>query len=115
MFQITPAGVETVLHSFAGGSDGSEPYAGLIEGSDGNFYGTTELGGLHNLGTGQNRGTVFRITPAGRETVLYSFAGGSDGSEPYAGLIEGSDGNFYGTTSIGGANNAGTVFKLVLH
>jgi uncharacterized repeat protein (TIGR03803 family) len=115
VFQITPAGVETVLHSFAGGSDGSEPYAGLIEGSDGNFYGTTELGGLHNLGTGQNRGTVFRITPAGRETVLYSFAGGSDGSEPYAGLIEGSDGNFYGTTSIGGANNAGTVFKLVLH
>jgi uncharacterized repeat protein (TIGR03803 family) len=114
VFRITPDGVESVLHSFGSGSgvDGVNPYAGLIEGSDGNFYGTTKLGGMHNLGTGQNRGTVFRITPAGVETVLYSFAGGSDGSQPLAGLIEGSDGNFYGTTSAGGANNSGTVFRI---
>jgi uncharacterized repeat protein (TIGR03803 family) len=112
VFRITPAGVETVLYSFAGGSDGIGPRAGLIEGSDGNFYGTTELGGLHNLGTGRNRGAVFRITPDGMETVLYSFAGGTDGSEPLAGLVEGSDGNLYGTTSAGGAHNGGTVFRI---
>jgi uncharacterized repeat protein (TIGR03803 family) len=108
VFKITPSGTETVLYSFAGGSsDGSLPAAGLIQGSDGNFYGTTEAGGAGTVGT------VFKITPSGTETVLYSFAGGSsDGSSPGAGLIQGSDGNFYGTTLLGGANEAGTVFKV---
>jgi uncharacterized repeat protein (TIGR03803 family) len=106
VFKITPAGLETVLHSFAGGSDGQRPTAGLVQGTDGNFYGTTYFGGA------DNEGTVFKITPAGVETVLYSFAGGSDGKYPDAGLVQGTDGNFYGTTGNGGAHSAGTVFKF---
>jgi uncharacterized repeat protein (TIGR03803 family) len=107
VFKITPSGTETVLHAFANsGSDGEIPYAGLIQGSDGNFYGTTYNGGAGGLGT------VFKVTPSGTETVLYSFAGGSDGEHPYAGVIQGSDGNFYGTTYQGGTSGFGTVFKL---
>jgi uncharacterized repeat protein (TIGR03803 family) len=107
IFKITPSGAETVLHSFVGGSDGATPYAGLIQGSDGNFYGTTWEGGANG------DGTVFKISSSGTETVLYSFAGGSnDGADPYAALIQGSDGNFYGTTGAGGTSNAGTVFKI---
>lgn len=105
-FRITPAGLETVLYSFAGGNDGCNPQSGLMQASDGNFYGTTVLGGA---GDG---GTVFKITPAGVETVLHSFSGGSDGSSPVAGVIQANDGNFYGTTWSGGANNEGTVFEL---
>jgi uncharacterized repeat protein (TIGR03803 family) len=107
VFRVTPAGVETVLYSFPGGADGQEPQAALIEGSDGNFYGTTLQGGTHG------DGSVFEVTPAGVGTVLYSFAGGSDGSEPYGALIQGTDGNFYGTTYNGGANSDGTIFKIV--
>src|SRR6202035_1752645 len=92
----------TTLYSFAG-SDGAQPYAGLVQGSDGNFYGTTSGGGV-NLG-----GTVFKITPSGTLTTLYNFAG-SDGALPYAGLVQGSDGNFYGTTVGGGQYEFGTVF-----
>ena len=107
VFKITPSGSETVLHTFAKtGTDGQIPYAGLIEGSDGNFYGTTYNGGAHGLGT------VFKVTPGGTETVVYSFAGGSDGEHPYADVIQGSDGNFYGTTYQGGTGGYGTVFKI---
>ena len=107
VFKITPSGTETVLHAFAkSGTDGQIPYAGLIQGSDGNLYGTTYFGGANGLGT------VFRVTLSGTETVLYSFAGGSDGEHPYAGVVQGSDGNFYGTTYQGGASNLGTVFKV---
>jgi uncharacterized repeat protein (TIGR03803 family) len=107
VFKITPSGTETVLHAFAkSGSDGQTPYAGLIQGSDGNLYGTTYFGGAGGLGT------VFKVTPGGTETVLYSFAGGSDGEHPYAGVIQGSDGNFYGTTYQGGTSGYGTVFRL---
>jgi len=108
VFVITPSGTESVLYSFAGGSsDGANPWAGLTQGSDGNFYGTTTAGGANG------EGTVFMITPSGAETVLYSFAGGSgDGAAPYGTLIQGSDGNFYGTTYSGGTSNLGTVFKI---
>jgi uncharacterized repeat protein (TIGR03803 family) len=107
VFKITAGGTETVLHTFAKtGTDGQIPYAGLIQGSDGNFYGTTYFGGSNGFGT------VFKVTPSGTETVLYSFAGGSDGEHPYAGVIQGSDGNFYGTTYQGGASGYGTVFKV---
>jgi uncharacterized repeat protein (TIGR03803 family) len=106
VFNITPAGVETVLYSFTGGSDGSEPQAALIQATDGNFYGTTSGGGA------SGHGTVFKITSAGVETVLHSFAGGTDGSNPAAALTQGSDGNFYGTTYSGGSSNLGTVFKI---
>jgi uncharacterized repeat protein (TIGR03803 family) len=107
VFKITPSGAKTVLHVFPkAGSDGEIPYAGVIQGSDGNFYGTTYFGGSSGFGT------VFKVTPSGTETVLYSFAGGSDGEHPYAGVIQGSDGNFYGTTYQGGASGYGTVFKI---
>jgi len=97
----------TTLHNFVGQpSDGREPYAGLVRGTDGNFYGTTEFGGANN------HGTVFKITPSGTLTILHSFTG-SDGQDPTGGLIQATDGNFYGTTSIGGSGGGGgTVFKI---
>ena len=95
----------TVLHSFAGGADGAVPDVSLIEGSDGNFYGTTMVGGSSNAGT------VFRMTPAGVVTVLHSF-GGIPGDGPFTALVEGSDGHFYGTTKGGGDFNAGTIFRM---
>lgn len=98
---------ESVLYSFAGGTaDGTGPTGSLIQGIDGNFYGVTQLGGANNLGT------VFSITPAGVETLLYSFAGGTDGNGPLDRLVQASDGNFYGITNTGGTSNLGTVFKI---
>ena len=106
VFQVTPNGTLTSLYSFAGGaSNGMFPFAGLVLGSDGNFYGTTMMGGTSNMGT------VFKITPTGTLTTLHSF-NGNDGSSPQSALTLGSDGNFYGTTSSGGANTFGTVFKI---
>lgn len=100
------ADTETVLHSFGGGTDGTNPQAGLITDSAGNFYGTTSGGGA---GSG---GTVFKITATGTETVLYSFAGSTDGREPQANLVMDSAGNLYGTTYYGGISDEGTVFKV---
>jgi uncharacterized repeat protein (TIGR03803 family) len=109
VFRISPSGTETNLHSFVGSPDGKFPYAGLVQGSDGNFYGTTEEGGTNNYGT------VFRISPSGTETNLHSFVGyPTDGRYPYGGLVQGSDGNFYGTTLSGGEGGNGTVFKLTV-
>jgi uncharacterized repeat protein (TIGR03803 family) len=127
VFKITLDGIYTVLYSFGStSSDGAVPVAGLIQGTDGNFYGTTSTGGANRCtnvpGMANNCGTVFRITPAGVETVLYSFgASVADGVQPEAPLLQGSDGNFYGTTVTGGANscsttgatnNCGTAFKM---
>ena len=110
IFEITPSGTETLLYAFAGGNDGGKPSSALIEGSDGNFYGTTTSAGA----VAPPYGTVFKVTPAGTETVLHSFAGQSagDGSDPSGSLLLGSDGNFYGTTQAGGSDNDGTVFKM---
>jgi uncharacterized repeat protein (TIGR03803 family) len=108
VFKISTNGTLTSLYSFTSGNDGAHPYAGLVQGSDGNFYGTTEYGGTKNGGYG----TVFKISPNGALTSLYSFTGGNDGAYPYAGLVQGSDGNFYGTTEYGGTDGAGTVFKI---
>jgi uncharacterized repeat protein (TIGR03803 family) len=100
-------GTETTLYAFGTYLDGSNPRAGLIMDSAGNFYGTTSSAGA--LG----HGTVFKMTPAGTETTLYSFAGGTaDGGTPYSGVIMDSAGNLYGSTLFGGANDDGTVFKL---
>jgi uncharacterized repeat protein (TIGR03803 family) len=113
VFKLTPSGTLTTLHSFcsqAGCSDGATPLAALVEGGDGNFYGTTYQGGNAN-----SAGTVFKISPAGSFTTLYTFcsrAGCSDGVNPWAQLTVGRDGNFYGTTELGGTNNWGTVFKI---
>jgi uncharacterized repeat protein (TIGR03803 family) len=106
VFRLTAAGVESTLHSFAGGTADGAVAASLIQGSDGNFYGVTAYGGA------ANDGTVFKVTAAGAETVLHSFAGGSDGALPQTPLTEGTDGNFYGTTPAGGADSMGTVFRI---
>jgi len=111
VFKITPTGTLTILHNFTG-PDGAFPYGVLVQGADGNFYGTTEQGGKigPNL---SDYGTVFKITPAGVLTTIYSFGTGAyDGINPYAGLIQVHNGNFYGTTSGGGAYNSGTIFQI---
>ncbi len=109
VIQLTPAGVETVLYNFSGSNgDGASPYAGLVQGTDGNFYGTTEGGGAYA------HGIVYQITPAGRLTILHSFSNGTDGSDPEGTLIQGKDGNFYGTTHGDGKVSGGTVYKLVV-
>lgn len=113
VFKITLAGVETVLYSFEGGYDGSFPVAGLIQATDGNFYGTTQGGGAPNF-QGNSCGTVFKITPSGTESVLYSFAGFLDGSGPVSGLIQATDGSLYGTTGGGGVYDCGTIFNVTL-
>jgi len=112
VFKITPKGKETVLHSFTiAGGDGGYPYGDLIMDAAANLYGTTGGGGVNY------DGTVFKMTPAGKETVLYSFGGGGDGNIPKAGLIMDGQGNLYGTTYYGGSDanggyGYGTVFKL---
>ena len=126
VFKMTPQGTLTTLHSFDG-TDGAYPDAGLVQASDGNFYGTTSFGGtnldcvffpvLGDIGCG----TVFKITPEGTLTTLHSFCAQTyctDGGLPFAGLVQGTDGNLYGTTEAGGIINCppsvpcGTVFKI---
>jgi uncharacterized repeat protein (TIGR03803 family)/T5SS/PEP-CTERM-associated repeat protein len=110
VYRFNSAGAPTKLHSFTNFvGEGAHPSAGLVQGSDGNFYGTTIKGGIANTGT------VFRITASGALTTLRSFTGGPDGAAPAAPLLQGLDGNFYGTTSSGGTNGAGTVFKLSVY
>jgi uncharacterized repeat protein (TIGR03803 family) len=113
VFRISPSGSYTSLYSFVGSpNDGAEPVGGLVQGSDGYFYGTTAEGGTNNGGT-YDGGTVFRISSSGTETTLYSFVGSpSDGAYPRATLVQGSDGYFYGTTLDGGADGFGTVFLV---
>ena len=108
VFRLTPDGAKMVLHSFAGGSDGINPYAGVIADRSGILYGTTYQGGAHG------DGTVFEIASDGSETVLYAFndQGGSDGADPYAGLVMDRCGNLYGTTTVGGAHGQGSVFRI---
>lgn len=110
VFRITPSGTLTTLHTITSGANGGTPYAGLVQGSDGSFYGTTYAS---NDSNGIGDGTVFRITPGGTLTTLYAFTSGPDGSTPKAALVQGSDGNFYGTTGESyGGNSFGTVFRI---
>ena len=109
VFRISPTGNYTNLYSFVGSpTDGRDPTAGLVQGSDGNFYGTTSGGGP------SGNGTVFRISPNGNYTNLYSFVGPpNDGANPIAGLVQGTDGNLYGTTAYGGPYTYnGAVFRI---
>ena len=109
VFKIDTQGIETVIHSFTGAPDGANPYAGLVIGSSGILYGTTENGGTSGCGT------LFKIDTTGVENVLHSFAGGpTDGADPKASLILDLDGNLYGTTLAGGSSGYGTVFELDL-
>ena len=112
VFKITPAGVFATLHTFCaqtGCTDGATPNVTLVEGRDGNLYGTTEQGGANNSGA------VFRITRAGAYTILHNFCsqpGCADGANPQAGLVLGSDLNFYGTTTASASHSRGTIFKV---
>jgi uncharacterized repeat protein (TIGR03803 family) len=118
VFKISANGVLTTLHAFTGGNDGTGPN-GLVQGSDGSFYGTTEYNFWGEWWRGRGNGTVFKISPTGAYASLYSFTvytNGStvDGANPSAALVQGSDGNFYGTTEYGGVSGAGTVFRLTI-
>jgi uncharacterized repeat protein (TIGR03803 family) len=106
VYRISPTGQETVLFTFPGVTDGLYPYDTLARDSQGNLYGTTYSGGV------AGDGAVFQVSPSGVETVLHSFAGGSDGATPYAGVALDSGGNLYGTTESGGAENSGIVYKV---
>ena len=123
VFRVSPRGTFTRLYEFCSQqdcADGYAPVAGLVQASDGNFYGTTTYGGsggYHNLA--DYAGTIFRITPSGTLTTLYSFCSQpncSDGDRPYGTLVQASDGNLYGTTQNGGSGagtyGAGTIFKI---
>ncbi|MGO9649285.1 MAG: choice-of-anchor tandem repeat GloVer-containing protein [Terriglobales bacterium] len=110
VFRMTPAGTLTTLHSF-NQSDGALPSSTLLQATDGSLYGSTYEGGASNVGT------IFKIDAAGVLTTLYTFCTNGDcldGSYPYGGVIQGLDGNLYGTTGAGGAYNEGTVFELSL-
>lgn len=106
VFQLSKDGVETVLYSFAGGSDGAFPFSSLLRDVNGDLYGTTTFGGT------SGQGTVFKLNTSGVETVVYSFTGGTDGGIPAAGLVSDNHGNLYGTASQGGAYGHGTVFEI---
>jgi len=109
VFEMTPSGDLTSIYTFCAlenCTDGAAPYGGLVQGENGNFYGTTSQGGTNG------DGTVFEITPAGKLATLHSFDA-VDGYFPEAGLVQGTDGNFYGTTPSGGANGvSGTLFEI---
>lgn len=103
--KVSPAGQVTILHSF-GFQDGNYPGGGLVFDSQGYLYGTTAAGGTYG------QGTVFRLSTLGEETILYSFSGGTDGINPFGGLVIDSKGNLYGTTNLGGTYGEGTVFEI---
>jgi uncharacterized repeat protein (TIGR03803 family) len=105
IYKITAAGKFSVLHTFAG-SDGGFPQSQLIQGTDGTFYGTTSGGGANG-----NLGTIFKITPTGKLTTLFSFDS-VRGTSPDASLIQGKDGNFYGSARFGGLYDHGVIFKM---
>ena len=119
VFKITTNGALTTLYAFADGSDGANPYAGVVLGNDGNVYGTAAYGGQYTAQdtNGFGYGTVFKIVPAGAVfSTVYAFTGDTNGYYPLGGLVQGSDGNFYGTTAeadnYGGFFGKGTVFQL---
>jgi len=108
VFKLSTKGEETVLLSFAGTPDAEDPYSGLTRDKAGNFYGTTLYGGAQG-----GFGTVFKLHPGGKETILHSFAGTPDGEDPRSVLVRDAAGNLYGTTQYGGTNGGfGTIFKL---
>jgi uncharacterized protein (TIGR03437 family) len=119
VFKVTPAGAETVLYSFSGnGSDGTSANS-VILASDGNLYGTTVYGGSGSceqktgaIVLSMGCGTIFKVVSGSSFETLYTFTGASDGAYPKTALVEGPDGNLYGTTSAQGPNGNGTVFKI---
>lgn len=121
VFKLSPTGQETVLYTFNGGTDGAMPQAGVIRDAHGNLYGTTARGGNPSCpwGNGTGCGTIFKIDPTGKETVLYRFTGGQDGAVPAAPLYRDRSGNLWGTTQFEGfagsqcfGPGCGTLFRL---
>ncbi len=112
VYKLTPSNgswTESILYSFTQGGDGQHPWGGVIFDQSGNLYGTTVYGGAYGTGT------IYKLTPSGSgwtESILYSFTGGTDGANPYAGLISDPAGNLYGATGTGGSGNGGTAFEL---
>ena len=109
VFVMAPSGKESVLHSFRNnGVDGYDPSSSLILDTEGNLYGVTQFGGAYN------KGVVYKVDPAGNETILYTFTGGLDGAYPVGALVRGSEGSLYGTASSGGLGSGccGLVFKI---
>lgn len=111
VFSVSSTGVESVVYAFKGGKDGIAPDAELIADKQGNLYGTTAYGGGKGCG-GSGCGTVFKVSPSGKEKILYAFQGVNDGATPFAKLSFGANGSLLGTTFLGGANAAGTIFML---
>lgn len=106
LFKITTAGAVLETYNFPCGSGGSLPVDPLLQASDGNFYGTAKAGGT------QGYGIVFKWDQQGNFTILHDFAGGSDGLTPFAGLVQATDGNLYGTAGGGGVYKSGTLYKI---
>ena len=106
VYKLDASGNETTLYSFTGGADGGSPYSSVVLDSEGNLYGTASYSGTADAGV------VYKLDPAGNETVLYTFTGGADGGRPYAGVVFDSAGNLYGTANEGGAARAGVVYKV---
>ncbi len=119
IFEITAAGKLSTLYSFCPGEttcpDGDQPVAGLVLGTDGNFYGTAGFGGLNSYQVSSGYGTAFKISPQGHYTTMHQFCSLSeceDGWYPKAGLVQGADGNFYGVTYGGGAYDQGVLWRF---
>jgi uncharacterized repeat protein (TIGR03803 family) len=106
LYRMTPSGALTTLYSFTGAADGDLPSGGLIQAHDGYLYGVTSFGGNSSDG-----GTIFKSTVNGSLTTLHSFSG-PDGMQPFAALVEATDGGIYGATSSGGTSESGTVFRV---
>ena len=114
VFRMTPGGSVSTVYNFcsqSGCADGSSPLDGLIIGTDNNFYGTAAYGGTLSNNCASGCGTIFELTPAGALTTLHAF-NGSDGSDIVGGLVQGTNGTFYGVASAGGSDNGGTIFSL---
>ena len=118
IFSMTPAGKLKTIYSFCAKpncTDGRNPLTSLIQANDGNLYGTTAFGGTNETSCNSGCGTIFSITTAGKLTTLYNFCGlanCADGSQPEGGLVQATNGTFYGTTFSGGTVGLGTVFSL---
>ncbi len=110
VFSITTAGTPTTIYSFANGADQKYPAGGVIQGSDGNFYGTTS-DYIVDSGPQGGYGVVYKVTPAGKITILHTFDQ-TDGESPTGPLVEGADGDFYGTTTLGGSSGYGVIYKV---
>jgi hypothetical protein len=119
-FELSPSGsgtwTETILHAFAGGTDGYSPDGGLVFDASGNLYGITGIGGTGTCFGGEGCGVIYELSPSSggtwTETILYNFTGGTDGNDPLGSLVFDGAGNLYGVTRSGGVNLAGNIFEL---